>query len=160
MRHRIRQFFTAGRSPTPAEIAFAEGWLPPTLLELFLAQHPRDICHGVATAKWLLARGVDDEDVIVAALLHDVGKGDQRRIDRVAYVVASWLRVTQWLGHERSRCALRRAVYRASRHAERGASMLQAHGASTRAVELTRRHHEHPRGDAMLALLQQADAES
>lgn len=160
MRQRVRQFFTAGRIPTPAEIALAEQWLPSGLLQLFLTQHPRDICHGVATAQWLLGHGVTDEDVIVAALLHDVGKGHQRRLDRVVYVVASWLRVEKRLGCEHSRWELRRAVYRATHHTERGASMLEAQGARPRVVELTRRHHERPGSDGMLALLQQADAES
>ncbi len=160
MLQRIRQFVTAGREPTPAELELAQRFLSPKLYELFLQQHPRDICHGAATARWLLARGYDDPDLIAAALLHDVAKGNQRRLDRAAYVVATWFRLARRLACATSRFELRRAAERSLRHAERGADLLACCGAPARVVELTRRHHEPPGGDAMLALLQQADAAS
>lgn len=160
MLQRIRQFVTAGRQPTPADLELAQQFLPPELYKLFLQQHPRDIFHGAATARWLLARGHDNRDLIAAALLHDVGKGNQRRIDRAVYVAATWFRLERRLACATSRFELRRAADRSLGHSERGASLLAASGAPARVVELTRRHHEPPGRDDMLALLQRADAAS
>lgn len=86
--HRTRQFAGAGREPSDADFALAREQLPPALFALFARQHPRDIVHAAATARWLLTRGYSQPDLVLAALLHDVGKGEQRRIDRVVYVLA------------------------------------------------------------------------
>lgn len=155
---RARQFLTAGLKPAPADLELAARHLSPALLALFLRQHPRDVVHGAATARWLLDRGHDDKDLIAAALLHDVGKGDQRRIDRVAYVAAGWIGLSRRLGRPDSRLALRRAVARSLAHSETGAAALATAGAGERIVNLARHHHASAGDDAMLALLQQADA--
>ncbi|MGE5595181.1 MAG: HD domain-containing protein [Hyphomicrobiales bacterium] len=160
MRDRIRQFRDAGRPPTVDDYAIAAPYLDGPLLELFRAQHPRDIVHSAATARWLLDRGYDDPDLIAAALLHDIGKGHQRRFDRVAYVVAGKLRVASLLGSPGSRFEVRRAIARSLAHSERGVALLRAAGASERVVDLTARHHRPPGDDRVLALLQQADAAS
>lgn len=60
----------------------------------------------------------------------------------------------------RSRFALRRALARTRDHSTAGATELKARGAPERVVELTLNHHGPPGNDTMLALLQQADAES
>lgn len=160
MRQRVRQFFGTSRQPTEADIALATKLLSPELLTLCLAQHPRDIVHAVGTARYLLARGVADGDLVAAALLHDVGKGQQRRWDRVAYVVADWARLDGAASSKSSRLEIRRAMARSRSHSETGARALQAAGAPPRVVALTRLHHAQPNGDAMLAALQEADAAS
>jgi hypothetical protein len=158
MRRRVRQFLEAGRRPTESDLAVARAHLDVELLALFLAQHPRDVVHAVTTARWLLARGHDDRDLVTAALVHDVGKGNQRRLDRVAYVLASGLRLHRVLAADRSRFELRRAIARSAGHPDRGATLLEAAGAPARVVELTRRHHAPAARDGMLVLLQQADS--
>jgi len=157
MRHRLRQFAEAARPPSEADFTLARAQLPESLLALFLAQHPRDIAHSAATARWLVQRGHDDPDLVAAALLHDVGKGPQRRRDRVAFVVAASVGLANAAGSERSRFEMRRAVERTARHAEAGALALAAAGASERVVYLARNHHASPALDPVLALLQQAD---
>ena len=157
---RIRQFRHAGGHPVEADYALARQWLSPALLELFEGQHPRDIVHSAETARWLLARGHNDPDLIAAALVHDVGKGEQRRLDRTAYVLACHARCASALGASGSRFELRRAVARTLAHSETGAFALEVAGAPGRVVELTLRHHEPAGDDPMLALLQQADAAS
>lgn len=114
--------------------------------------------HSAGTARWLLERGHDDRDLVVAALAHDIAKGHQRRVDRVAYVLASHAGLAPRLANADSPHALRRAVARSLAHASAGASILAAAGTSPRIVELTRLHHAPPAGDPVLALLQQADA--
>lgn len=158
--HRVRQFATADRKPTASDFAIADTWLPPALASLFRAQHPRDIVHTAATARWLLTRRHTDRDLIAAALLHDIGKGEQRRLDRAAFVTACYVGLATRLAASDSRLAIRRALDRTLAHSETAAGMLANAGASERVIALTRLHHAPPRGDRVLALLQQADAAS
>lgn len=158
MRQRVRQFRDASRGPTAEDLALARRFVPPAFWKLFAGQSPRDQRHAARTAAWLLNRGHDDPDLVLAALLHDIGKGHQRKRDRVAYVVAGWLRTDRRVGSPASRLELRRAIARSARHAEAGAALLEAAGAPARVVELTRLHHVPPGEDGMLALLQRADA--
>lgn len=161
LRQRLRQFAAAGQAPGAKEEALARKYLAPPFLALFLAQHPRDVFHAAATARWLLGRGHDDPLLIQAALLHDIGKGDQRRLDRVAHVAVTTLGVGQLAAHGGSRLRVRRALARSASHAETGAAMLLSAGADARVVELTRLHHDAaPAHDPVLALLKVADAES
>jgi hypothetical protein len=160
MRHRVRQFRDASALPTQSDFGLAGEWLPPELFALFDGQHPRDIVHSAATARWLLTRGHDDPDLIGAALLHDVGKGPQRRFDRVAWVVLSAAGVARAVAAPESRLEFRRALHRTREHSAVGARMLASAGASPRLVELTLFHHESRADDPVLALLQQADSAS
>ncbi len=158
MLRRVRQFRDASIPPSPDDLALARQWLSPPLLALFAEQHPRDIVHATNTARWLLARGHQGSDLIVAALLHDVGKGQQRRRDRVAVVAAEWVGLGRRLASPSSRIEMRRAAHRTAVHTRIGAERLRTAGAPTRVVELVRRHHAKAGDDGMLALLQQADA--
>lgn len=157
---RLRQFRHAGACPTDEDLALGRQWLTPALFDLFSAQHPRDVVHSANTARWLLTRGHTDPDLIAAALLHDLGKGHQRRLDRVAHVVASNLGVGRRLANPGSRFDLRRAIARSRAHGAAGAETLRELGAPIRVVDLTALHHEPAGEDRMLALLQQADAAS
>lgn len=157
---RLAQFAGAGAAPTPADFAVARQYLSPPLFDLFGAQHPRDIVHSVRTASWLLERGHRDPDLIAAALLHDIGKGEQRRLDRTAWVLAHATHLDEMLPEAHSRFEIRRALARSATHSEYGAGLLLAAGASERVVALTRAHHSSPAGDPVLALLQQADAQN
>jgi HD domain len=157
MRDRLRQYRDASRLPSDADYALARRALPPALYELFAAQHPRDVVHAAATARWLLERGHDEGDLIAAALLHDVGKGVQRRRDRVAYVLSSAAGVDRVLGSSRSRFELRQAIARSRAHSDAGAAMIASAGGSDRVVYLTRFHHASRSQDPVIALLQQAD---
>lgn len=158
MLHRVRQVREASLLPSAAELALAREYLAGDLLALFAAQEPRDQRHSARTASWLLERGHDsDHDLLVAALLHDAGKGGQRTRDRVVHVITEWLPAPVVAG-EASRFQMRRALARSRAHSDLGAELLTAAGASPRVAELTRLHHRPAGRDAMLALLQRADA--
>lgn len=154
---RARQFFAAGAQPTERDFGLGRQWLPEPLFALFAAQHPRDVVHAAATARWLLERGHRDADLVIAALVHDIGKGEQRRLDRVAWVVAEWVHAGR-LAHGSSRLELRRAMARSAAHATTGAAAMRVAGATPRAIELVARHHDRRATDPVLALLQEADA--
>jgi putative nucleotidyltransferase with HDIG domain len=53
-------------------------WLPSEPADLFFAQSKADQRHGYHAALTVIAAGADDSDVIMAALLHDVGKRHAR----------------------------------------------------------------------------------
>ena len=158
MLHRLAQFAGAGRRPAARDFAFARESLAPELYDLFAAQHPRDIVHAAECARWLMNRGVSNEELIMAALLHDIAKGRQRRWDRTAAVLAGGLNLSEAAGDAHSHFELRRAVQRTLDHSREGARRLQSAGAPARVVELTRLHHASPEREGMLSLLQQADA--
>ena len=158
MLQRVRQVRDASLGPDPDDLALVRDYLAGDLLALFGAQEPRDQRHSARTARWLLERGHGaDHDLLVAALLHDAGKGAQRTRDRIVHVVTGWL-PQPLVADEASRFEMRRALARSRAHSERGAGLLVSAGASARVVELTRLHHRPPGRDAMLALLQRADA--
>jgi len=158
MLHRVRQVREASVPPSADDLALAREVLTGDLLAVFHGQEPRDQRHSANTARWLLERGhADDHDLLVAALLHDAGKGAQRTRDRVVHVLTEWLPATL-VSAEDSRFAMRRALARSRAHSEIGAGLLVEAGASPRVVELTRLHHRPAGRDAMLALLQRADA--
>jgi hypothetical protein len=70
--------------------AFAAGILPPAAARLFASMPVADRRHGLAVADRLLAAGLDDRELLAAALLHDAGKGYRLRLwHRVAGVVAT-----------------------------------------------------------------------
>lgn len=158
MLHRVRQVREASVPPSADDLALAREVLAGDLLALFHGQEPRDQRHSANTARWLLERGHgDDHDLLVAALLHDAGKGAQRTRDRVVHVLTEWL-PEALVAEQDSRFDVRRALARSRAHSELGAGLLVAAGASPRVVELTRLHHRPAGRDAMLALLQRADA--
>jgi putative nucleotidyltransferase with HDIG domain len=159
-RQRVRQFLQASRRPTDADLSLGQAYLDGRLCGLFVGQEPRDIVHAVNTARWLLERGHHDRELVQAALLHDIGKGLQRTRDRVVYVLASRAGAANLLASAESRLQARGAVARSLIHSEAGAEMLEAAGASPAVVRLTRLHHSALCDDAMLALLQEADAAS
>ena len=149
MRGRLRQFRQASARPTGADFELAGGYLDGQLLVLFRGQHLRDIVHSAAETA---------HDLIVAALLHDVAKGQQRCTDRVAWVLAGHAGLEKRLAASDSGLEFRRAMARSAEHSAAGAAILQEAGAPPAAVQLTRLHHTPPGTDRVLALLQQADA--
>jgi hypothetical protein len=63
-----------------ADLALAHEILPPSAWAVFDSMPVADQRHGLDVATRLLARGVDDADVLAAALLHDAAKGSRLRV--------------------------------------------------------------------------------
>jgi hypothetical protein len=133
----------------PQERAEVAEQLPPVALQLFTTMSPADQRHSLRVYQGLRARGWRDQDILTAALLHDVGKASGR--------VPFWTRPAIVLG---KRCAprllarltrypiepqglsrWRRALSYAWWHAEVGADLAAGSGLSARAVHFIRMHH-------------------
>lgn len=78
--HLISRFFdvATARELTASEQAAVSDWLTPQTREIFFAQNDPDQRHGYHAALTVVAAGVHDPEVIMAALLHDVGKRHSR----------------------------------------------------------------------------------
>ena len=158
--YRARQFFSALTAPLAKEdLCLAQQLLTPAQWTLFRRMSPSDRRHGLAVCRTLQAQGPQPADLLVAALLHDVGKISVPSTIgvRVAAVVLE-------------RCAPRRlerepasgwmrpvAAYR--EHARRGAEWAARAGCSPTTVDLIHRHEApaDPETDPLLARLQAAD---
>jgi hypothetical protein len=87
--HRVGQLVAHVRARVePEEEAMARRLLPAAAAALFASLPVADRRHGLDVVERLVASGVDDPDVLAAALLHDAGKGRRVRLwHRVAGVI-------------------------------------------------------------------------
>jgi hypothetical protein len=142
-------------------------YLPPTQVELFQRMPRCDQRHGLDVFYTLRAKQYDDRDLLVAALLHDVGKseGQMRLWHRVLIVLIEALRpqLLDMLACDEPR-SWRYPFFVHQQHPELGAKLAQAAGCSPITVELIRRHQEplannpsRTYQDKLLAALQDAD---
>lgn len=129
------------------------------LYPLFESMALRDQRHCYDVYRAMRQRGCRDRDLLVAALLHDAGKGRMaggpvRLWHRVAYVLLS--AAMPFLLHRLTRQE-RGGLATLHRHAEIGARLAQSLGAPPRVVEAIRRHEDRTPGDESLRLLRVAD---
>jgi hypothetical protein len=153
---KVRQF----RAHVTARVGADEraeliGWLTPQELALFDSMHIADQRHGLDVVATLRGEGVTDDDVLLAGLLHDAGKGKIGVWPRVAYSLGqaygSWVwRVASFVP------GWRRALRALQDHAESSASLAGAAGCSARTVDLIR-HQDAPIDPVAGRALQLAD---
>src|SRR6266550_3289641 len=95
--HRVGQFVNhLTARVTPDDEATAHRILPGTAWPLFDGMPVADRRHGLDVARRLLERGIDDRELLAAALLHDAAKGRRLRLwHRVSGVLLS--RLAPWL---------------------------------------------------------------
>jgi hypothetical protein len=149
----------SARPLTEEEDAEVARRLPPPALTLFNTMATADKRHALRVYRGLQKRGCSEEDMLAAALLHDVGKAWGR--------VPFWTRPAVVLGRRLLPALLRRlVVYPAALdtparapldwrralsyawfHAEVGAQLAAAAGMPERVVVYIRTHHQ-PHGPA------------
>ncbi len=168
--YRVKQFFRAIREkPDPSQLEKVNLVLEPPLAALFLCMSLSDQAHSLRVLDTLQRGGHSDPDLLAAALLHDIGKSIHPLsiLDRVIIVLANRLfprRVILWGKAEPS--GWRRPFSIASQHPHWGAELVAAKGASSRLLELIRRHQDPPAPepvsslDFLLAELKRADSEN
>jgi hypothetical protein len=143
--YRLRQFFQAlGTRICPGQIVIPDGYLSQEQQALFERLSPADQLHSLRVFHTLRERGHHEADLLVAALLHDIGKavGPLPLWHRVAIVL---FRDGWW---ERLACpdprSWRYPFFVYQQHAAAGARLAQAAGCSPLIVELIQGHHHPP----------------
>jgi putative nucleotidyltransferase with HDIG domain len=114
------------------EVAEVEKWLTASEIEVFMAQPRPDRRHGFHASRVVLDKGIEDESVVRAALLHDVGKR-HARLGVMGRTIAS-LMIVLHLPLPR-----RFALYRD--HGSIGAAELAGLGCESLIVDFARSHH-------------------
>ena len=153
---RARQF----RTHVTARVGVDErtelsAWLSPPQLALFDSMHIADRRHGLDVVATLREDGVTDDDVLLAGLLHDAGKGHVGVWPRVAYSLGQAYGAWIW----RAASVLPgwgAALRRLQDHSETSAVLAGEAGCSGRTVELIR-HQEAPIDPVAGRALQLAD---
>jgi len=176
IRYRARQFWHALKStPEPEDLDLARQVLSPAQMILFLKLQPNEQVHSLRVFRQLHHQNPSEKDLLVAALLHDVGKTAYplRTWERAWIVIAKAIlpvKVTVWGQAEPH--GWKRPFVVAEKHADWGAEMAARLGASATTVNLIRRHqqtihlHNSPspiaasREDQLLYRLQLLDNES
>lgn len=181
--YRARQFWHAlASSPRPGELEAARRVLSSQQMALFLKLQPSEQAHAIQVLHKLVEQGETQPDLLVAALLHDIGKScwPLRPWERalIVLVQATW-------PHEAIRWGMSSEIMPpgngdasrsprgwqwpfivACQHPAWGAEMSRKAGVSPLAEALIRRHQEHPHTpptteeDHLLRKLQAVDAES
>jgi hypothetical protein len=137
---------------TREDYAEVERWLPASAVALFRQMSIADQQHSLRVCRGLQARGCVERDMLAAALLHDVGKG-QGRVPfwtRPVIVLGQWLAPAMLtkLAVEPQSSKMqklprwRRELSYAWWHAEVGADLAAAAGLSERTVYYIRIHHQ------------------
>ncbi len=141
----------------------ALSYLTPVQRARFEQMPAFDQQHLCRVANYLIARGVTDSEVVVAGLLHDIGKCDGQRCvtltDRVGKVLLKRF-IPGTLGKVAAKYPKGRfkGLALTVRHPEIGSAIARELGCSTRTCWLIRFHEaESDLGDPDLALLQSAD---
>lgn len=145
---KVRQFRAHQRARVDArEREGLDAWLTPPQLALFDSMHVADRRHGLDVVATLRAEGQVDEELLLAGLLHDAGKGDTGVSPRVAYSLGQ--EYGRWIWRVAAPLpGFRGALTRLRNHAETSARLAAAAGCTPRTVELIR-YQDSPRdGDA------------
>ena len=170
--YRFRQFWQAIWAGPLTEQSRQEiaAVLDEEQLALFLTQSEDGQQHSYRVMQKLVEAGHDQDELLVAALLHDVGKYRRRYtwLDRVKVVLTQRLGpkwAVKWANGP-SNWWTRAYIVKAN-HPAWGAEALAQAGGSELSVALVRRHQELDPGpvgkneeDRLLALLQWADDQS
>lgn len=130
--YRCRQVLHALRPRLDdGDLDFARGVLSQSEASLFFGMELRDQRHALEVAKWV--RRAEDRSLLVAALLHDCGKGSVPVWLRVLHVLSP--AATGRLGAAGAR-GWRGAAYRLRHHAELGAARAREAGCSETTARL------------------------
>lgn len=159
--HLVARFFWAVRAARRSDdLALIQTYLDPAQRDLFLQQSLADQRHSIDLCRRLRDDGHDEPALLVAALLHDVGKSRGRLPlpHRVLYSFCATYRpdLARWLGG--TNCPRWRGpFYLARHHATIGADAARRAGSTEQVVALIA-GHERSDSDPLGALLHRYDS--
>ena len=148
--YRTRQFWQAISSRSPqVDLELISAVLTPSQISLFNQMQTSEQAHSLRVFRKLSSQGEQNTDLLVAALLHDIGKirAPLRLWERVLIVLVRVICpgcIHKW-GSAPSEGSLgwRRTFVVAEQHPRWGAELAAQCGTSVLAVELISRHQEH-----------------
>ena len=131
-------------------------WLTPAQLRLFDSMHRADQRHGLDVVEALRRAGHDEDDLVLAGLFHDAGKGRSTQLShRVAWSLGE--RYGAWVWTVAGRLPGFAAGLRRMRdHSEQSAALALKAGCSPLAADLIR-YQSAPRDPALGEALRAAD---
>jgi putative nucleotidyltransferase with HDIG domain len=144
--YRMRQTWAAlTAKPDRIELQEVKEYLSPAEYSLFIQLHPSEQSHSISVFHQLRRDGVEQPDLLKAALLHDVGK--------TRYPLHLWDRILIVLGRKiapglagsisvNDLNGWKRPLIVSQKHAEWGAEMAAGAGASQLTVALINRHQQ------------------
>ncbi len=137
------------------ERAAVTAWLSKSQLAVFDRMHVADQRHGLDVVAALRAGGEADDEVLIAGLLHDAGKGATGMLPRILHALGqagiAWPALAfAWLP------GMRAALIRLRDHAETSARLAEQAGCTLRTIELIRWQDE-PRDPVAGGRLRLAD---
>jgi HD superfamily phosphodiesterase len=135
--------------------------LGPGLTPLFETMSERDQRHCLDVYERLRAAGCEDRNVLIAALLHDAGKGSLSGTK-----IQLWHRVAYVLAENAPEAVMRTACDKSLGlealrvHAARGMELAEEYGAPAEVLRLLHELEDEESGDEKVAMLRAADEES
>jgi len=133
-----------------------EACLDPREQALFHQMSRRDQVHSINTATLVAGHASACPDLLVAALLHDAGKGEQSIWQRALYVVLTAVSPAAIARFARPGGGTRGALHRSLNHASLGAARAAEAGCSEKVCRLIAGHHK-PESYPESGVLQWAD---
>jgi len=146
--YRSRQFWLAiSTRSSRQDVQLVTSILSDSQFELFQRMQRSEQTHSLVVLNELMNQGEDNADLLIAALLHDVGKTQApiRLWERVLIVIVRAFCqdcVQKWGGNPETAMGWRRAFIVAEQHPIWGADLAAERGTSPLAVSLIARHQE------------------
>jgi hypothetical protein len=155
--YRVRQFWrTIFVRTDPLDLERGMKLLTPGQADLFLQLQPGERDHALVMVNKLIERGESQPDLLVAAMLHDVGKlrYPLNPFERAVIVLARAINpklAHRWgslpPGEWEHLPAWKKPFVVAEQHPAWGAEMARERGASSLTVTLIEAHQDQPRSD-------------